>query len=110
MDEGVSLMTFFGHAAGSGFDLSIDDINSYNPLPGHYPFMLANGCYSGDIHSEELTTSERYIITANKGMIGYLASVGLGVPKFALTTYIIIESNKGFVFVKSKYTSLFVIL
>jgi hypothetical protein len=51
MDEGVSLMTFFGHAAASGFDQSIDDINSYNPLPGHYPFMLADGCYSGDIHS-----------------------------------------------------------
>lgn len=80
MDNGVSLMTFFGHASGSGFDLSIDDITSYNPLPGHYPFMLANGCYSGDIHSTELTTSENYVINPNKGMIGYLASVGLGVP------------------------------
>lgn len=80
MNDGVSLMTFFGHASGSGFDLSIDDIDSYNPLPGHYPFMLANGCYSGDLHSTELTTSEDYVIKANKGMIGYLASVGLGVP------------------------------
>ncbi len=86
MDEGVSLMTFFGHASGTGFDLSIDDIDSYNPLPGHYPFMLANGCYSGDIHSTEITTSEDYIIKANKGMIGYLASVGLGVP-YALNVF-----------------------
>ena len=86
MDNGVSLMTFFGHASGSGFDLSIDDITSYNPLPGHYPFMIANGCYSGDIHSTELTTSENYVINPNKGMIGYLASVGLGVP-YALNMY-----------------------
>lgn len=86
MNDGVSLMTFFGHASGSGFDLSIDDIDSYNPIPGHYPFMLANGCYSGDIHSTELTTSEDYIIKANKGMIGYLASVSLGVP-YALDKY-----------------------
>ena len=86
MDNGVSLMTFFGHASGSGFDLSIDDIESYNPLPGHYPFMIANGCYSGDIHSTDLTTSENYVINNNKGMIGYLASVGLGVP-YALNIY-----------------------
>lgn len=86
MNEGVSLMTFFGHASGSGFDLSIDDIDSYNPLPGHYPFMLANGCYSGDIHSTEITTSEDYVIKYDKGMIGYLASVGLGVP-YALNMY-----------------------
>lgn len=86
MDNGVSLMTFFGHASGTGFDLSIDDIDSYNPLPGHYPFMLANGCYSGDIHSTDLTTSEDYVIKSGKGMIGYLASVGLGVP-YALDKY-----------------------
>ncbi len=86
MDNGVSLMTFFGHASGTGFDLSIDDIDSYNPLPGHYPFMLTNGCYSGDIHSAEITTSEDYVIKDNKGMIGYLASVGLGVP-YALNMY-----------------------
>jgi len=86
MDGGVSLMTFFGHSAGTGFDLSIDDIESYNPLPGHYPFMLANGCYSGDIHSTDVTTSEDYVIKSNKGMIGYLASVGLGVP-YALNRY-----------------------
>ncbi|MFL5765341.1 MAG: C25 family cysteine peptidase [Bacteroidia bacterium] len=86
MNEGVSLMTFFGHAAASGFDQSIDDINSYNPLPGHYPFMLANGCYSGDIHSTEWSTSENYVINDEKGMIGYLASVGLGVP-YALNEF-----------------------
>ncbi len=86
MNDGVSLMTFFGHASGTGFDLSIDDIDSYNPLPGHYPFMIANGCYSGDLHSTELTTSEEYVLKANKGMIGYLASVSLGVP-YALNIY-----------------------
>ncbi|MCX6294817.1 MAG: C25 family cysteine peptidase, partial [Bacteroidetes bacterium] len=86
MDNGVSLMTFFGHASGITFDQSIDDINSYNPLPGHYPFMLANGCYSGDIHSTDPTTSELYVINPNKGMIGYLASVGLGVP-YALNSF-----------------------
>ncbi|MGZ4034658.1 MAG: putative type IX secretion system sortase PorU2, partial [Bacteroidia bacterium] len=79
INTGVSLMTFFGHADAVGFDESIDDINSYT-FGGHYPFMLANGCYSGDIHSTDITASESYVINPGKGMIGYLASVSLGVP------------------------------
>lgn len=79
IDNGVSLMTFFGHASGSSFDQSLNDINTYNP-GGHYPFMIANGCYTGDIHSTGMGTSEEYVLTPGKGMIGYLATVGLGVP------------------------------
>ncbi|MDQ3048441.1 MAG: C25 family cysteine peptidase [Bacteroidota bacterium] len=87
IDNGVSLMTFFGHASGSGFDQSIDDLSTYNPIPGHYPFLLANSCYAGDLHAIDytafgypLSSSETFVLTANKGMIGYLGSVGLGVP------------------------------
>lgn len=79
IDNGVSLMTFFGHASGTSFDQSLNDINTYNP-GGHYPFMIANGCYTGDIHSTGTGTSEEYVLTPQKGMIGYLATVGLGVP------------------------------
>jgi hypothetical protein len=85
MDNGNSLMTFFGHAAGLGFDQSIDDINSYNPIEGHYPFMLANGCYTGDIHETTLSSSENYVLTS-KGVIGYLGSIELGIP-YALNVY-----------------------
>ena len=81
MNEGVSLMTFFGHASGSGFDQNIDDVNNYNPSPGHYPFVLANSCYSGDFHSYGGSTSETFMLVQNKGMIGFLGSVGLGEPR-----------------------------
>ncbi len=87
INNGVSLMTFFGHAsATTGFDQSIDDINSYNPLPGHYPFLLANGCFVGDIHEEAISSSETYLLTAGKGLIGYLGTDGLGIP-YALNVY-----------------------
>jgi hypothetical protein len=93
LNNGVSLMTFFGHASGTGFDQSIDDVNSYNPLPGRYPFLLANSCYAGDLHNPDetsfgfpLSSSETFVLTPNKGMIGYLGSVGLGVP-YALNTF-----------------------
>lgn len=80
INNGVSLMTFFGHASGTGFDQSIDDWSTYNPLPGHYPFLLANSCYAGDIHGTDMSSSETYTFIPNSGVIGYLGSVGLGVP------------------------------
>ncbi len=85
IDNGISLMTFFGHASGSGFDQSIDDINSFNPLLGHYPFLLALGCYVGNIHTTGTSTSEEYTLTS-KGVVGYLGSLNLGIPS-ALNFY-----------------------
>ena len=90
INNGVALMTFFGHAYGSGFDQSIDDIKAYNPLPGHYPLLLANSCYSGDIHGnttlQALSSSETFVLTPEKGTIGYLGGVSLGVP-YALNIF-----------------------
>ncbi len=81
INNGVSLMTFFGHASGQSFDQSLDDINTYSPAAGRFPFLLANSCYAGDIHAWE-SSSESFVLTANKGMIGYLGSVSLGVPVY----------------------------
>ena len=86
INNGVTLMTFFGHASGSGFDQSIDDWSTYSPAPGRYPFLLANSCYAGDFHSNSLSSSETYTFLNNNGVIGYLGSVGLGVP-FALNQF-----------------------
>lgn len=80
INNGVAMMTFFGHASGTGFDQSIDDWSTYNPLPGRYPFLLANSCYAGDFNSTEPSSSESYTFLNNNGVIGYLGSVGLGVP------------------------------
>jgi hypothetical protein len=92
INNGVALMTFFGHAYGSGFDQSIDDVSAYNPVPGHYPFLLANSCYSGDLHAYNpgtgyaLSSSEMFVLAPNKGTIGYLGAVSLGVP-YALNVF-----------------------
>lgn len=85
INNGVALMTFFGHASGTGFDQSIDDWSTYHPSP-RYPFLLANSCYAGDFNSTSLSSSESYIFLDHNGVIGYLGSVGLGVP-FALNYF-----------------------
>ncbi len=78
INKGVSLMTFFGHAAGIGFDISIDNPSEYNNY-GKYPFLLANSCFAGDIFqytsTGQVNSSEEFVLIRDKGMIGYLASV-----------------------------------
>ncbi|HET6992282.1 MAG TPA: C25 family cysteine peptidase, partial [Bacteroidia bacterium] len=81
IEAGVSMMTFFGHASGTGFDQSIDDPSTYNNVD-RYPFLLANSCYAGDIHSPGISSSEAFTLIDQKGTIGYLASVGLGIPGY----------------------------
>ena len=88
INNGVSLMTFFGHATGSGFDVSIDDPGSYNNQ-GKYPFLIGNSCYAGDIHQPPgfgFSQSEEFTLIPNRGTIGFIASVALGIPN-QLHTY-----------------------
>ncbi|HRS53274.1 MAG TPA: C25 family cysteine peptidase [Bacteroidales bacterium] len=74
INKGVSLMTFFGHAAGIGFDQSIDHPSEYNNY-GKYPFLLANSCFAGDIYGNSINSSEEFVLIENKGVIGYLATI-----------------------------------
>ncbi len=86
INNGVTLMTFFGHAAGIGFDESIDNPSEYNNT-GKYPFLLANSCYAGDIFLDGSgSSSEQFVLIENKGEIGYLGSISLGIP-WALNLY-----------------------
>lgn len=81
IENGVSLMTFFGHGAGGGFDVSTDDVNTYNN-EGKYPLIFGNSCLSGDIHNlpgASLSMSEPWVLAEDRGAIGFLASVGNGV-------------------------------
>jgi hypothetical protein len=85
INNGVTLLTFFGHAAGIGFDISIDNPDEYTNY-GKYPFLLANSCYAGDLFLDDPISSEAFVLIKEKGTIGYLASVSLGIP-YALNNY-----------------------
>ncbi|HIA37012.1 MAG TPA: hypothetical protein EYN89_09875, partial [Flavobacteriales bacterium] len=79
INNGVSLITFFGHASGSGFDQDIDDPGAYSNDDGKYPFLLANSCYVGDIHQPIDIFSNSIDWTLHeRGVIGFLASILIG--------------------------------
>ncbi|HOH83011.1 MAG TPA: C25 family cysteine peptidase [Bacteroidales bacterium] len=79
INNGVTLMTFFGHAASVGFDVSVDVPSEYQNY-GKYPFILANSCWAGDIYLDQNSTSEEFVLIEDKGSIGFLASISLGIP------------------------------
>lgn len=80
INRGAALINFFGHGARTGFDQAVDDPEMYNNKD-KYPFVIANSCYSGDIHfPTERSVSERFVTATQKGSIGFLATTSYGFP------------------------------
>jgi len=80
INRGAALINFFGHGSTTGFDQAVDDPDMYNNKD-KYPFVIANSCYSGDIHDPTVrSVSERFIIANQKGSIGFLATPSYGIP------------------------------
>ncbi len=79
IENGVSLMNFFGHAAASnnGFEINIDEPSNWNNT-GKYPLVIGNSCYNGNIFDEGLSTSEKFVNIPNEGAIGFISSVYVG--------------------------------
>lgn len=72
IDTGCSMMTFYGHAAGTSFDISTDDPENYNNKD-RYPVVLAQSCFVGDIHTTSRLLNERFVLTPDKGSIAFIA-------------------------------------
>ena len=81
VNEGVGLMTFFGH---SGLDITDVDIGfcSNNALgyqnKGKYPFMLVNGCAIGNFFFGRPTLAMDWVLTPDQGAIAAIAHSHLG--------------------------------
>lgn len=79
--EGVSVMTFFGHSNAATFDVGIDEPDNWNNK-GKYPFIMGNGCNSGDVFSNLATFSEKVVNTVNEGAIAFLSPSSLGYDSY----------------------------
>lgn len=77
IDTGVSIITFFGHGSGTGFDQNIDIPSAYNNK-NRYPLIIANSCLAGNIHTSGKVISEDFVLIEGKGSIGFIASISEG--------------------------------
>ncbi|MBL4706660.1 MAG: hypothetical protein JKY54_19175 [Flavobacteriales bacterium] len=76
--DGVSLITFFGHASTEGFDQNIDSPDSWGNY-GKYPVVIGLGCYAGDIHQAyTVSASEKFVLLPDQGGICFISTVKIG--------------------------------
>jgi hypothetical protein len=77
INNGLSIMTFFGHSSATGFDFVVDDPATYTNY-GKYPVVFSLGCFTGQIHDSFRSIGESFVLQENKGAIGFLATSGYG--------------------------------
>ncbi|MBN3582849.1 transporter [Algoriphagus aestuarii] len=82
LNEGRSLVTFFGHGSPTIIDIEIgfasDPTLNYQNK-GKYPVMLFNGCDYGSAFGTLYTQSEDWVITPEKGASNIMANTAVGV-------------------------------
>ena len=77
VNEGLSIINFFGHSSPAGFDYPIQNPSEFENQ-GKYFLMISNGCFSGRCHTDINGIGERFLFEPNKGAIAYIASNGYG--------------------------------
>lgn len=85
IQNGVSIMNFFGHASVDGFEINVDNPENWNNI-GKYPLVIGNACYTGDIFQNYLSASENFVLVPSSGAIAFLSTVRTGVG-FSLNQY-----------------------
>ncbi|MDP4286180.1 MAG: C25 family cysteine peptidase [Bacteroidota bacterium] len=88
-DNGISLLAYFGHSSANVLEFNLSDPSEYNNQ-GRYPFFLVSGCTAGNnyiydtlrILQDALSISENFVLSKERGSIGFLASSHLGIPPY----------------------------
>lgn len=84
-NNGIAINTLLGHGAIVNTDVGLDDPLIFDNAP-KYPLMFALGCLTGNIHTQENSISERFVLANRRGAIAYIASAGFAYPD-KLTDY-----------------------
>ncbi|MFH1006594.1 MAG: C25 family cysteine peptidase, partial [Candidatus Latescibacterota bacterium] len=81
VDEGVSLITFFGHGGGGIWsDASLMRFADVKRLHNgkKLPFIISLTCFTGAFDETRGSLGEEFLAVAGKGAIGFLGSSGVG--------------------------------
>lgn len=76
VNEGKSLITFFGHSGTDATDIDIgyaSDPSFGYGNKGRYPVILVNGCNAGNLFSQQIGFGEDWVSVADKGAIAFMA-------------------------------------
>ena len=83
--EGISLITYFGHSSATTLSFNLNAPENYDNF-GKYPLFIGLGCNVGNFYTYNPsrfqigeTLSERWMLTPDKGTIGFIASTHVGI-------------------------------
>jgi hypothetical protein len=76
INDGTSMVSYFGHGAAQITEISLGEPNQYNNF-GKTPLFLFNGCALGNTF-EDLSLAEKFLFEPKKGAIGWIASTNFG--------------------------------
>lgn len=75
INQGVSLLTFFGHSSSGLFDFRLEAPSEYRPN-GRYSVLFGMGCLSGDTHNALISQAEQFVFERDGGSMAFLGSSG----------------------------------
>lgn len=88
MQEGLSIILYFGHSSASTLEFNLDDPMAYNN-PGKYPVFIALGCNAGNLYNFDVTRfltkptiSENFVLAPDRGSVAFLATTSLGIVQY----------------------------
>ena len=87
-EEGIGIMTYFGHSSATTLEFNLDNPVNYNNR-GKYPLFILLGCNAGNFYmfntlrlQTKETISEKYVLAPQRGSIGTIASTHLGIVHY----------------------------
>lgn len=86
--DGIGLLTYFGHSSASTLEFNLDNPDQYNN-PSKYPVMIVMGCNAGNFFNfntirflTKETLSEKFVLANQRGSIAFIASTHLGIVHY----------------------------
>ncbi|MCX6317390.1 MAG: C25 family cysteine peptidase [Bacteroidetes bacterium] len=87
-EEGIGLMTYFGHSSASSLEFNLDNPDNYNNQ-GKYPVTITLGCNAGNFYNFnplrfvlKETLSEKFVLANQRGSIAFVASTHFGIVHY----------------------------
>lgn len=92
-EEGLSIVSYFGHSSSTTLEFNIDNPQNYNNQ-GKYPVFFVSGCNAGNFFvfdplrfTYNETLSEKFVLSKQRGGIAFVASTHFGIVNY-LNIYI----------------------